>query len=101
MSKDPKAMTCNEFQDQLPELVGSGANVSSHPHLQTCELCRALLNDLETIAEAARQLLPIQQPEEGLWERIESAIKKEDSQSDQTDSQSEKKIKETAQSQKK
>jgi hypothetical protein len=78
MNKDPKTMTCNEFQDQLPELVGSGADVSSHPHLQDCELCRALLHDLETIAEAARQLFPIQQPEEGLWERIESAIKKED-----------------------
>ena len=43
MTKDPKTMTCNEFQDQLSDLVGSGANVSSHPHLQTCELCRALL----------------------------------------------------------
>ena len=52
--------------------------MQSHPHLQTCELCRALLNDLETIAEAARQLFPIQQPEDGLWDRIESAIKKEE-----------------------
>jgi predicted anti-sigma-YlaC factor YlaD len=78
MSQDPKSMSCHEFQDQLSELVGSGADVSSHPHLQNCELCRALLNDLETIAEAARQLFPILQPEEGLWDRIESAIKKED-----------------------
>jgi hypothetical protein len=101
MSENPKTMTCKEFQDQLPELVGSGADVSNHPHLQTCELCRALLNDLETIAEAARQLFPIQQPEEGLWERIESAIKQEDDQSDQKDGQPESKKKETAQTQKK
>ena len=78
MTVDPKSMSCREFQDQLPDLIGSGADVDSHPHLQNCDLCRALLNDLETIAEAARQLFPIQQPKEDLWERIESAIKKED-----------------------
>ena len=79
MNHDPKSMSCQEFQEQLPELIGSGVDVANHPHLQNCELCRALLNDLETIAEAARQLFPIQQPEDRLWERIESAIKKEES----------------------
>ena len=63
----------------MPELIGSGEDVSAHPHLQSCELCRALLADLETIAEAARQLFPIvEPPERGLWEQIESAIKKEE-----------------------
>jgi predicted anti-sigma-YlaC factor YlaD len=70
-------MSCQEFQEQLPELVGSGANVASHPHLQSCVLCRALFADLETIAEAARQLFPNQQPKDDLWERIESAIKED------------------------
>ena len=78
MTGDPKSMSCEEFQDQMSELIGSGADVSNHPHMQNCELCRALLNDLETIAEAARQLFPIQQPEDNLWERIETAIKMED-----------------------
>ncbi len=78
MTEKPKSLSCEEFQDQLSELIGSGADVSNHPHLQSCDLCRALLNDLETIAEAARQLFPIQQPEDGLWARIESAIKQED-----------------------
>ena len=78
MKNDPKSMSCQEFQEQLPDLIGSGADVGDHPHLQNCELCRALLNDLETIAEAARQLFPIQQPEDGLWDRIESAIKEEE-----------------------
>jgi predicted anti-sigma-YlaC factor YlaD len=78
MKHDPKSMSCQEFQEQLPELIGSGADVGDHSHLQSCELCRALLNDLETIAEAARQLFPIQQPEDGLWDRIESAIKEEE-----------------------
>jgi len=80
MTEEHEKMTCEEFQSQLAELIGSGVDVDSHPHLQTCARCRALLADLQTIAEAARQLLPIEPPEEDLWERIESAIKeKEDS----------------------
>jgi hypothetical protein len=45
--------------------------------MQSCALCRALLADLETIAEAARQLFPVVDPPEHLWEQIESAIKHE------------------------
>jgi hypothetical protein len=70
-------MSCAEFQAQLPELIGSGVNASTHPHILSCDLCRALLADLETIAEAARQLLPIVDPPEDLWSHIESAIKSE------------------------
>ena len=77
MTDDPARMSCAEFQAQLPELIGSGADASAHPHIQSCELCRALLADLETIAEAARQLFPIVEPPDELWEQIESAIKSE------------------------
>ena len=78
MSGDRENMSCQEFQSQLAEIVGSGVDVSNHPHLQNCETCRALLRDLQTIADAAKQLLPIEQPKEELWERIELAIKQED-----------------------
>jgi hypothetical protein len=78
MTGDPKNMSCQEFQSQLADLIASGIDVSTHPHLQTCDTCRALLADLETIAEAARQLLPIEQPKEDLWDRIELAIKREE-----------------------
>jgi hypothetical protein len=78
MTDDLSKMSCAEFQAQLPELIGSGADASAHPHIQSCELCRALLADLETIAEAARQLLPAAEPPDTLWEQIESAIKGED-----------------------
>ena len=74
---DRNKMSCAEFQTQLPELIGSGENVSAHPHIQNCELCRALLADLETIAEAARQLFPAVEPPDDLWEHIESAIQGE------------------------
>jgi hypothetical protein len=79
MTDDRNTMSCAEFQAQLPELIGSGEDASTHPHLQNCDLCRALLADLETIAEAARQLFPIVEPPEDLWEHIESAIKDETS----------------------
>jgi hypothetical protein len=82
MTGDPSKMSCAEFQDQLPELIGSGADAKAHPHIQSCELCRALLADLETIAEAARQLLPIEEPSDELWEHIESAIKRDKERTD-------------------
>lgn len=78
MSDDTEKMSCAEFQAQLPELIGSGADAKAHPHIQSCELCQALLADLETIAEAARQLFPIEEPPEELWKHIELAIKSEE-----------------------
>jgi hypothetical protein len=77
MTADPIKMGCAEFQAQLPELIGSGANAKAHPHIQSCELCGALLADLETIAEAARQLFPVVEPPDEVWEHIELAIKNE------------------------
>jgi hypothetical protein len=78
MTGNSKEMTCQEFQSQLADLIGSGVDVANHPHLKDCDTCRALLADLQTIADAARQLLPIEQPKEDLWDRIELAIKKEE-----------------------
>lgn len=78
MTPDPKDMTCREFQERLADLIGSGALVTSHPHYASCGNCRALVAQLETIAEAARQLLPIEEePKEDLWDRIELAIRRE------------------------
>jgi predicted anti-sigma-YlaC factor YlaD len=77
MNQDASKMSCEAFQAQLPELIGSGEKLAENPHLKDCELCRALLADLETIAEAARQLFPIEEPPDELWEEIESKIKKE------------------------
>ena len=77
MGEERNSMDCREFQAHLADLIGSGEDAKNHPHLKDCPLCRALLADLETIAEAARQLLPVEQPKEDLWDRIESAIQKE------------------------
>jgi hypothetical protein len=77
MTGDPGNMSCAEFQAQLPKLIGSGADVSAHPHLRSCDRCRALLAELETIADAARQLFPSVEPPEEVWQQIELAIKRE------------------------
>ena len=79
MIEDPNHLSCAAFQAQLAELIGSGAPIAAHPHMKTCSLCRALLADLETIAEAARQLFPVVEPPDELWEQIESKIKLEES----------------------
>jgi hypothetical protein len=77
MTEDANILSCAQFQAQLPEFIGSGEKIASHPHIQSCAQCRALLADLETIAEAARQLFPIVEPPDELWKQIESAIKLE------------------------
>jgi hypothetical protein len=88
VTDDAGKIKCAEFQATLPELIGSGADVSTDPHIQSCELCRALLADLETIAEAARQLFPAVEPPDHLWSHIESAIKDENDDSETDGSQS-------------
>jgi hypothetical protein len=75
---DPTILNCEEFQAKLADLIAAGADVSVHPHLTSCANCRALLADLQTIADAAKKLFPIEQPKEDLWDRIELAIKKEE-----------------------
>ncbi|MGD1061848.1 MAG: hypothetical protein ABR860_01195 [Terracidiphilus sp.] len=76
MNGDPSKMSCAEFQAQMADLIGSGEDLTAHPHLKDCADCRALLADLKTIAEAARQLFPSVEPPDEVWEHIESAIKR-------------------------
>jgi hypothetical protein len=52
--------------------------MAAHPHLKDCADCRALLAELQTIADAARQLFPSVEPPDELWRNIESAIKRGD-----------------------
>jgi hypothetical protein len=78
MTRNAEIMACEQFQARLPELIGSGQKMDAHPHLRHCPLCRALLADLETIAEAARQLFPVAEPPDDLWLQIESALLKEE-----------------------
>jgi hypothetical protein len=78
MSESRNPVACAAFQDKLPRLIAFGDEVSNHPHFKSCDVCRALLADLETIAAAARQLFPIVEPPDDLWQHIESAIENEE-----------------------
>jgi predicted anti-sigma-YlaC factor YlaD len=72
-----KTMTCAEFQDALPELFESQADLSGHEHLKSCENCAALVRDLQYIASQARLLLPIHDPSPAVWDQIQQAIQQE------------------------
>lgn len=70
---------CAEFQALMPERIGAGEDLQSYAHMQKCERCRALVRDLEYIAEAARQLIPVEEePREDLWAQIQLAIERGD-----------------------
>ena len=70
-------MDCSEFQQTLPELFETHADLAHHEHLQHCENCAALVRDLQYIAQQAKLLLPIHDPSPAVWETIQSALKTE------------------------
>jgi hypothetical protein len=70
-------MTCAEFQEKLPELFESNADLNNDAHLKDCENCAALVRDLQYIATQAKMLLPIHAPSPAVWDNIQSALKKE------------------------
>ncbi len=74
MKTTGQSMTCAEFQDQLPELFESGADLKEQEHLKTCEQCSALVSDLEYIAQQAKLLLPIHDPSPVVWENIQTSL---------------------------
>ena len=79
MTSDPSNMSCEEFQAQLPELIGSGEDASAHPHLKNCDLCRALLAESRNHRRRGpRVISQCGTAGRGLG-NIESAIKQEES----------------------
>lgn len=70
-------MDCSEFQEKLPELFETHADLSHDEHLKHCENCSALVRDLEYIAQQAKLLLPIHDPSPAVWETIQSALRNE------------------------
>jgi hypothetical protein len=77
---------CAEFQASMAERIGEGEDLWSNPHMATCERCTALVRELEAIAEAARQLMPIDaDPDDDLWSKIESRLVLEESDSEDSE----------------
>ena len=66
---------CALFQGSMAQRIGDGEDLQTNPHMAACERCAALVRELEAIAEAARQLMPIDaEPDDDLWSRIESRL---------------------------
>ena len=60
--------------EYLSELIEAGADLNSDPNVESRELYRAFLADIEAIAQAARQMFPAVEPPDEVWEHIESVI---------------------------
>ena len=70
-------MTCAEFQRVLSNIIESGGNAEEEAHLHSCSECSNLVQDLRYIAEAAKLLLPMQDPSPRVWSGIRGALERE------------------------
>ena len=70
-------MNCQQFQDVLPFIIESGGNPEQETHLESCPSCAALVQDLRYIAEQAKLLLPMHDPNPRVWSSIEQSLQRE------------------------
>jgi hypothetical protein len=70
-------MNCQQFQEILPHIIESGGNPDQEAHLQTCQPCSDLVRDLRYIAEQAKLLLPMHDPNPKVWKNIEQSLQRE------------------------
>ena len=67
MPEDASEPTCEEFQNQIGDLMSSGEDLYDHPHVKACAYCRELVRELEIIAEAARRRFGNGEPHTDDW----------------------------------
>src|ERR1700744_6107066 len=70
-------MNCQQFQQTLPFIIESGGTGEDESHLQTCPDCASLVQDLRYIAEQAKLLLPMHDPNPRVWNNIEESLQRE------------------------
>jgi len=70
-------MNCAEFQKVLPYIIETGGKPEEEAHLKSCAVCSGLVQDLRYIAEAAKLLLPMQDPSPRVWNGIHTALERE------------------------
>ena len=70
-------MTCAELQKNLPFVIESGGSAEQEAHLKNCPICSDLVSDLRYIAEAAKLLVPMEEPSPKVWRGIEKSLEKE------------------------
>src|SRR5882757_9525289 len=72
-----KKMNCQQFQETLPFIIESGGGGEDDSHLQECTSCASLVQDLRYIAEQAKLLLPMHDPNPRVWKNIEQSLQRE------------------------
>src|SRR5438046_51583 len=72
-----QAMNCAEFQRVLPYIIESGGNREEEEHLQSCHVCSDLVRDLRYIAEQAKLLVPMEDPNPRVWDGIQKSLEHE------------------------
>jgi len=70
-------MNCQQFQETLPYIIESGGGGEDESHLKECESCASLVQDLRYIAEQAKLLLPMHDPNPRVWNNIEQSLQRE------------------------
>ncbi|HEY2393840.1 MAG TPA: hypothetical protein VGK22_21885 [Candidatus Angelobacter sp.] len=70
-------MDCQKFQETLPFIIESGGTGEDESHLKTCPDCASLVQDLRYIAEQAKLLLPMHDPNPRVWHGIEQSLQRE------------------------
>jgi hypothetical protein len=70
-------MTCAEFQKVLPYIIESGGNLEEEDHLKTCPICSDLVRDLRYIADQAKLLVPMEDPNPRVWDGIQKSLEKD------------------------
>jgi hypothetical protein len=70
-------MTCNEFQDILPDMIDGEAQGKHADHLDGCDECSDLVTDLKAIASGAKLLCAADEPSPRVWANIQRTLEAE------------------------
>lgn len=70
-------MNCEQFQRVLPQIIETGGNPDQEDHLRSCEACTELVRDLKYIADQAKLLLPMRDPNPRVWNNIQESLARE------------------------
>jgi hypothetical protein len=70
-------MNCAEFQKVLPYIIETGGNQQEEEHLKSCAVCSDLVKDLRYIADAAKMLVPMEDPSPRVWDGIQRSLESE------------------------
>src|SRR5258708_23391304 len=72
-----KKMKWEEFQEVLREIIERGGKEEQEAHLKSCPACAILVQDLKYIADQAKLLLPMHDPNPRVWHNIQQSLRSE------------------------